>query len=66
MSELLAALLILLVVLPFIVFWAWMFADMTHNDRLSGDARRYWLGAFFLLNVFGAALYYSSEYRNRL
>jgi hypothetical protein len=54
-----------LIVLPLLVFWLWMFWDMTNNERLISHPKLTWLAVFVFLNVFGAALYYSTEYRNR-
>jgi hypothetical protein len=51
--------------LPLIVFWFWMFRDMTNNDYLPSDARNNWTLAFIFLNVFAAFWYYLVEYRNR-
>jgi len=59
----------LCVILPSIVFWLWMFQDMSNNDNVpplvTSDAKSDWLLAFIFLNVFGAMLYYSVVYRNR-
>ena len=53
-----------LIVLPFLVFWVWMFWDMANNDYLTRYPKPTWFAMFIFLNVFGAALYYSLEYRN--
>ena len=78
MDRLLPTIIGLIVVLPLFVFWLWMFRDMTNNvylprwpfwdvtnyDNLPG--RRFnWMLAFVFLNVFAAAIYYVTEYRNR-
>lgn len=64
----------LLVSLPLVVFWLWMFSDMTKNDRLppcfititnGNDSRLDWAFVFFLMNVFGTLLYYMARNRNR-
>ena len=54
-----------IVVLPFLAFWVWMFWDMADNDRLISYPKFTWFAMFIFLNVFGAALYYSAEYRHR-
>ncbi len=65
----------LLLVLLLVVFWLWMFTDMTKNDRLPSNSspqltwppssKYSWTLAFIFLNVFGAACYYVWEYRKR-
>jgi cbb3-type cytochrome oxidase subunit 3 len=55
----------LILVLPLIAFWAWMFRDMLNNDSLPDDAKNGWTIAFILLNVFAAVIYYAMIYRNR-
>ncbi len=55
----------LLIPLPLIGFWAWMFRDMSNSRYLSSGEKNYWLLAFVLLNIFGAAWYYAVEYRPR-
>ncbi len=65
----------MLVILPFIIFWFWMFWDMTNNDRLPSNSNvpltwppssKYgWTLMFILMNVFAACFYYFYEYRNR-
>jgi hypothetical protein len=65
----------LLIVLPLIAFWVWMFDDMLKNPRLpsllnnparlTGDTRTDWTVAFVILNVFAAVLYYANVYRWR-
>ena len=52
-------------VLLLLVFWAWMFWDMTNNDKLPGSAKSNWMLAFVFLSVFAAVYYYVYEYRNR-
>ncbi|HEY7061533.1 MAG TPA: hypothetical protein VII06_08645 [Chloroflexota bacterium] len=54
-----------IVVAPLLVFWVWMFDDMARNDHLTSHPKGTWFALFVLLNVFGAAWYYSVEYRNR-
>lgn len=55
----------LCVLLLCLAFWGWMFRDMVENDALPRDAKENWTFAFVLLNVFAAAIYYSTVYRNR-
>lgn len=54
-----------LIGLPLIGFWVWMLVDLTNNQYLSKEAKKYWFLAFILLNVFGALWYYLVEYRPR-
>lgn len=56
---------VILLPLPLAVFWLWMFRDMINNDYLTSKSRSTWMFEFVLLNVFAAALYYQTEYRNR-
>ena len=60
--------------LPFIVFWLWMFRDMMNNDNLPSinlptsiarDSKSDWTLLFVFMNVFAAAIYYANVYRNR-
>ena len=60
--------------LPFLLFWAWMFLDMMKNDNLPDcfitftngrDPKSDWTMAFVFLNIFTAIFYYSNEYKNR-
>ncbi|HEX9074892.1 MAG TPA: PLDc N-terminal domain-containing protein [Anaerolineae bacterium] len=55
----------MIVVLPLLVFWAWMFWDLTNNDDLPNNAKWNWTLAFVFLNVFAAVFYYFYQYRNR-
>ncbi len=55
----------MLIGLPFIGFWFWMFWDMTKNDYLSSESKNNWFLAFIFLNLFAALWYYFVEYRNR-
>ena len=52
-------------VLLLLVFWAWMFWDMTNNDNLPSGAKSNWTLAFVFANIFAAVYYYVYEYRNR-
>lgn len=63
--QLITFVIIMIVILPLLAFWAWMFTDMRANDRLPERAKSDWALAFILLNIFGAALYYLNVYRNR-
>jgi hypothetical protein len=60
-----AQLIPLILILPLLAFYIWMFRDMTHNDALSPDVKQNWMWMFILFNVFAAAFYYVREYRNR-
>ena len=64
-STLLIGLIPLLVVVPLIVFWAWMFKDMMNNIDVPSVFRPYWMMAFILLNIPAAVFYYYAVYRNR-
>lgn len=55
----------LIVVLPLLAFWAWMFRDMIDNRDLPPRAKETWTFAFIILNVFAAAIYYANVYLNR-
>ncbi len=55
----------LLVVVPMVGFWIWMYREMTHNFYLTDSARYYWTLAFAFMNIFGAVAYFVLEYRNR-
>jgi hypothetical protein len=65
----LSPLISLIVIIPLIAFWLWMFDDMLKTDRLPGlltnDARLDWMVAFILFNVFAAVVYYALVYRQR-
>ena len=54
-----------IIILPFLVFWLWMFGDMTNNDYIPGDSKYRWTLAFILLSVVAAFYYYYVEYRPR-
>ena len=64
-STMLTHLIPLLIILPLLVFWAWMFSDMLNNNRLPDELRSQWAVAFILLSVFAAVLYYANIYRDR-
>jgi heme/copper-type cytochrome/quinol oxidase subunit 2 len=55
----------LVLIIPVIIFWVWMFRDMLKNDSLSDTARSTWTVAFIFLNAFAAVFYYVYEYRRR-
>ncbi len=69
----LIGLLTLVIVLPLIGFWLWMYRDMSRNESLPDSSpltwppvsKYTWTLAFVFLNVFGAAFYYVLEYRRR-
>ncbi len=51
----------LLLVIPLIAFWIWMFRDMLNNRDLSDTARNGWIIAIIFLNAFAAVVYYVYE-----
>ena len=55
----------LVLIIPVIIFWVWMFRDMLKNHSLSDTARSTWTVAFIFLNAFAAVVYYVYEYRGR-
>ena len=55
----------LIIVVPLIVFWGWMFRDMLNNYEVLSVYRPYWMVAFILLNIPAAVFYYYTVYRNR-
>ncbi len=63
-NQLTAPLLLLVVVVPLLAFWAWMFREMMNNDYLSPSAKNFWMMAFLVFNVLAAIYYYSTVYRN--
>ena len=75
MAQPIPQLISLILVLPLIVFWLWMFRDMRNNGRLPDNSaapltwlpssKYNWMLAFIFLNVFAAAFYYVFEYRKR-
>ncbi|MGI8688473.1 MAG: hypothetical protein ACR2M3_07820 [Thermomicrobiales bacterium] len=64
-STLLIGLVPLVVVIPLIVFWAFMFKDMLNNDNMPSIFKPYWMMAFVLLNIPAAIFYYYTVYRDR-
>ena len=55
----------MIIVVPLLVFWLWMFRDMTNNYYLSRSSKYYWTLAFAFMSVFGAFSYYYLVYRNK-
>jgi hypothetical protein len=55
----------LIIVLPFVVFWAWMFRDMVNNNDLPSIFKPYWMMAFIFLNIPAAIFYYYTVYKDR-
>ena len=55
----------LVLVIPVIIFWIWMFRDMLTNGNLSDTAKSTWTVAFIFLNAFAAVFYYVYEFRSR-
>ena len=65
----------IIIILPLVGFWFWMFRDLINNVYLSDDnsarltwpptTRFGWTVAFIIFNVFGALWYYVVEYRPR-
>ena len=67
-------LIMLIIPLLLVLFWAWMFKAMTENQYLppcffsvtnGTDPRFDWSIAFVILNIFTAIYYYFTEYRSR-
>jgi hypothetical protein len=72
--DLLTKLIIAMVPIVPILFWLWMFRDMTNHDHLpqcfitftrGNDSKFDWMVAFIFLSVFTAIIYYVNVYRNR-
>lgn len=55
----------LLLALPLIAFWMWMFREMANNPELTRGEKNTWLLWFVLANVIAAMVYYAYIYRNR-
>ncbi len=55
----------IIIIIPLLIFWARMFRDMLDNDTIVGDNRLIWTLILTFFNVFGAALYYTTQYRKR-
>ncbi len=58
-------LLIIILPMPLLVFWAWMFREMINNDNLPNDTKNYWTLFFIFLNIFAAMFYYVNVYKDR-
>jgi CDP-diglyceride synthetase len=56
---------LLAIPLILLVFWAWMFWEMIHDNEIPERERTTWLVLFILLNVIAAGYYYFTYYRNR-
>jgi heme/copper-type cytochrome/quinol oxidase subunit 2 len=75
MNQLLPQLIALIIVLPLIAFWLWMFWEMRKSAYLPDNSagpltwppstKYTWTLAFIFLNVFAAAFYYAWEYKKR-
>lgn len=55
----------LIILIPILVFWLWMAWDMDKNDHLSESSKLNWMLILAFLSVFGAMLYFVTEYRKR-
>jgi hypothetical protein len=55
----------MILVLPLLAFWVWMFWDMANSDSFRSTTKNNWTLAFVFLNVVAAVFYYVYEYRNR-
>ncbi len=63
-----------IILLLLVIFWVWMFRDMTNSDRLPNRSNAPfnfpplskfdWMFVFIILNIFGAVYYYVVEYKN--
>ncbi|HSW65592.1 MAG TPA: hypothetical protein VLI54_00445 [Bacillota bacterium] len=53
----------LLVVIPLIAGWLWMFLDMVNNRAIAPNVRALWILGFVLLSLPTAMYYYFTEYR---
>jgi sterol desaturase/sphingolipid hydroxylase (fatty acid hydroxylase superfamily) len=63
--ELLVPIISIIGILLMLVFWAWMFWDMTNNGNLPSSVKSTWTLWFVFLSIFAAMYYYVYEYRNR-
>jgi hypothetical protein len=52
----------LIISIPFIAFWIWMFWDFTQNPYIPSNARVYWLIGFVFPNILTAGYYYFNQY----
>ncbi len=55
---------LLLIPIPLLAFWVWMYREMMRNEYLTPAAKNYWMMMFIFFNVLAAAYYYATEYRN--
>jgi hypothetical protein len=64
----------LIIIVPLIAFYLWMFRDMSNNDNLppcfinltNGRNLKFdWTFAFIFLNILTAGYYYFTSYRQR-
>ncbi len=58
-------LIVTLVFVVLLVFWAWMLWDLAHNQWIEPSAKYVWAAAFLFTFVIGAGAYYFMEYRPR-
>ncbi len=64
MSPLQQSVLVLLPI-PLLIFWMWMFSDMMRNDEIPTNLKFQWFLAFIFLNIFAAILYYFQTYSKK-
>jgi hypothetical protein len=64
-STIVIGLIPLILVVPLVLFWAWMFNDLLKNADVPSIFKPYWTMAFILLNIPAAVFYYYTVYRNR-
>lgn len=55
----------ILLLIPLLGFWLWMFWDFANNPDIGPSERNIWLVAFVVLNVFAAGYYYLTTYERR-
>ncbi|HEX9013964.1 MAG TPA: hypothetical protein VF813_10620 [Anaerolineaceae bacterium] len=53
----------MLIGIPLIGFWGWMFGEMSRNPYLTSREKSTWTLWFFIFNVVTAFWYYLVEYR---
>ncbi len=63
--ERLISLIPLIVIIPLLVFWAYMFKDMVNNEFILSVFKPYWMLAFLFLSIPAAIFYYYTVYKNR-
>ena len=69
------ALIPLVVIVPLIAFWVWMFGDMLRNPHIPSShpevlrwppiAKNHWIVFFVILNIFTAGYYYLTVCREQ-